>query len=76
MSHNGLSPVMGRITIGSDMVQFSCKIEADHTPEQSTKQTENSMTAQTSRKEMLKKNKKKFHVIFFILFVPSLMRIF
>ena len=26
---NGLCPVMGRITIGNDIVQFSCKIEAN-----------------------------------------------
>ena len=29
VSRNGLCPVMGRITIGKDMVQFSCKLEAD-----------------------------------------------
>ena len=29
VSRKGLSPVMGRITIGKDMVQFSCKLEAD-----------------------------------------------
>jgi site-specific recombinase XerD len=29
MSRKGLSPVMGRIAIGKDMVQFSCKIEAN-----------------------------------------------
>ena len=30
VSRNGLSPVMGRITIGkNDMVQFSCKLEAN-----------------------------------------------
>ena len=29
ISRNGLSPVMGRITIGKEMVQFSCKLEAD-----------------------------------------------
>ena len=30
VSRNGLSPVMGRITIGkNDMVQFSCKLDAD-----------------------------------------------
>jgi len=29
ISRKGLSPVMGRITIGKDMVQFSCKTEAD-----------------------------------------------
>jgi len=26
---NGLCPVMGRITTGKEMVQFSCKMEAD-----------------------------------------------
>ena len=26
---NGLSPVMGRIAIGKEMAQFSCKLEAD-----------------------------------------------
>jgi len=30
VSHNGLSPVMGRIAIGRDMSQFSCKLEANH----------------------------------------------
>ncbi len=29
VTHNGLCPVMGRITIGKDMVQFSCKLDAD-----------------------------------------------
>jgi len=29
VSRNGLSPVMGRITIGKGMAQFSCKLEAD-----------------------------------------------
>ena len=29
VSRNGLSPVMGRITIGKEMVQFSCKLKAD-----------------------------------------------
>ena len=29
VSRNGLSPVMGRITVGNDMAQFSCKLEAD-----------------------------------------------
>ena len=29
VSRNGLSPVMGCITIGKDMAQFSCKLEAD-----------------------------------------------
>jgi hypothetical protein len=28
-SRNGLCPVMGRIAIGNDMVQFSCKLEAN-----------------------------------------------
>jgi site-specific recombinase XerD len=28
---NGLCPVLGRITIGKDMVQFSCKLEANPT---------------------------------------------
>ena len=28
-SCNGLCPVMGHIAIGNDMVQFSCKLEAD-----------------------------------------------
>ena len=29
VSRNGLCPVMGRITIGKEMAQFSCKLEAD-----------------------------------------------
>jgi len=29
ISRHGLCPVMGRITIGNDMVQFSCKVEAN-----------------------------------------------
>jgi hypothetical protein len=29
ISRNGLCPVMGRITIGNDMVQFSYKLDAD-----------------------------------------------
>jgi len=29
VSRKGLCPVMGRITIGNDMVQFSCKLDAD-----------------------------------------------
>ena len=29
VSRNGLNPVMGRIAIGKDMVQFSCKLEAN-----------------------------------------------
>jgi len=29
VSRNGLCPVMGRITIGKEMVQLSCKLEAD-----------------------------------------------
>ena len=29
VSRNGLSQVMGRIAIGKDMAQFSCKLEAD-----------------------------------------------
>ena len=29
VSRNGSCPVMGRIAIGKDMVQFSCKLEAD-----------------------------------------------
>jgi len=29
INRNGLCPVMGRITIGNDMVQFSCKVEAN-----------------------------------------------
>jgi hypothetical protein len=28
VSRNGLCPVMGRIAIGKDMAQFSCKLEA------------------------------------------------
>ena len=28
-SLNGLCPVMGRIAIGKEMVQFSCKVEAN-----------------------------------------------
>ena len=28
VAQKGLSPVMGRITIGKEMVQFSCKLEA------------------------------------------------
>jgi len=28
-SRDGMCPVMGRIAIGTDMVQFSCKIEAN-----------------------------------------------
>jgi len=31
ISRNGLCPVMGRIAIGTDMVQFSCKLDADPT---------------------------------------------
>ena len=29
VSRNGLSPVMGRISIGKDMAQFSCRLESD-----------------------------------------------
>ena len=29
VSRNGLSPVMGRIAVSDDMVQFSCKLDAD-----------------------------------------------
>jgi len=29
ISHGGMNPVMGRITIGKERVQFSCKLEAD-----------------------------------------------
>jgi hypothetical protein len=29
ISNNGLCPIMGRIAIGKDMVQFSCKSEAN-----------------------------------------------
>jgi hypothetical protein len=28
-SKNGLCPVMGRLTVGNDMVQFSCKLDTD-----------------------------------------------
>jgi hypothetical protein len=31
IARKGMCPVMGRITIGKDMVQFSCKLEADST---------------------------------------------
>jgi len=31
VSRNGLSPIMGRIAVGKNMVQFSCKLEADST---------------------------------------------
>jgi site-specific recombinase XerD len=29
VARNGLCPVMGRLTVGNDMVQFSCKTDAD-----------------------------------------------
>ena len=31
INRNGCCPVMGRLTIGNDMVQFSCKLDADST---------------------------------------------
>ena len=32
-SRKGCCPVLGRITIGKDMVQFSCKLEKDTFPQ-------------------------------------------